>query len=475
MSPRIVAIGFSALFIALVPCRAEEELRCVYSVTEQTDVWPPAENQPFVRKNVEPRRETHSYTMTLGLSSDGFSLVEEQNPESVVYVFRARRIYTLHHDSKTYEDDSLFADLAFRVHELTQRLALGAGLRDPNHPEAPGAPPSKEQGVRSHRFLERFSSETLFSLRLPIGPQEAARSAIEAKQNGSTWEFAHDGDVVAQLIPAAQTFPTAYRRSLMHFLAYTCQIHPEIRNRIVALGALPGTLSFKSVEALSERTTTYKLNTTNVSQDVWKGIPPGYSRQVDRLRPLDRILQRLDARRAAMPPATRETLNAFVDEALARGSILDASLAWLEHHARTGDCADEVQTRIKNTRGEQPQLLDPARTATQEGTERALKELDAIDRSGLKKGYMLDALGGTFLSMLGRLPEADERFGKALEANPFLVNVYVQLGDNFYRSFEMVPAWRCYDAARVIDPRSPHLDAVRILEARFEQDFPENF
>ena len=101
--------------------------------------------------------------------------------------------------------------------------------------------------------------------------------------------------------------------------------------------------------------------------------------------------------------------------------------------------------------------------------------IEAIDRKGLTRGYMIDARAGEILAALGRSAEAEEHWIKALDANPRLIRVYIHLGTSRFRSFDMNDAWRCFDAARRVDPASPLLADITGLEARFANDFPDEF
>ena len=89
------------------------------------------------------------------------------------------------------------------------------------------------------------------------------------------------------------------------------------------------------------------------------------------------------------------------------------------------------------------------------------------DRSaqGLKKGYQLDAYRSFFLAGLGRAADADDCLLKAIEANPHLLNCYQRLGDDHFRAFDTVDAWRCFDAIRRIDPDYFMLKNVKVSSA----------
>ena len=172
----------------------------------------------------------------------------------------------------------------------------------------------------------------------------------------------------------------------------------------------------------------------------------------------------------------RASFERFVDTSLKANHVLDAYLAWYEYNARTGDEAPMIVDRIMAT--ESPQLQDFLKqdvANVAEGAEKKLRELNAIDRAGLTRGHIIDVFRGALLTLVNRPDEANQQFLKALEANPLLTSVYVLLGTNHFRSMATEDAWRCFDAAKRINPASPSLTDVRILETRLERDFPEAF
>ena len=158
-----------------------------------------------------------------------------------------------------------------------------------------------------------------------------------------------------------------------------------------------------------------------------------------------------------------------------RGQVLDAYLGWYAHHARTGDDAPEIADRIRATKSPQLQDLVGPQANDPVSHERRLRELDATDRTGLTFGHVLDVFAGAELTILNRAAEANPRYLKALDTDPTLTSVFVLLGTNHFRALETENAWRCFDAARKINAKSPSLVDVNALEARLEIDFPEAF
>lgn len=540
-NPRAAVHCCAALAVLLVgPAWAEsgpeqgpgagEELRCVFDVTRETSGLPamnlglgdPAAPAAPPRTMPEPKRK-EVFRLTVGLTRD--TMVCEDpggEPEVVAYDFPARRVTEVDRRRRAFRDLSLYAVVALRVNESINRFTFAASLGQ--RPKARGAgtganaPPDPDPAPPDPdlvRCVDRFAVETLFSLRLksvppsPPGTAFLERPTIQTVPGptGKGWHFLHDNDLAVDFVPSDRPVPPDYRRSLRHFLAYRCTIHPEIREKIVDSGLVPERLSYRSIEFFkrTDQTVTLQLASATFGPTRWHGPPARFAPAFDPVNPLDVVLAKAPApgaggrpgadgpavavaaaapagvdRKAGAPatedpPTDRPALNRFVDAELKRGHALEAYLGWCEYIARTGDPSPDMGETIRKAAPPGTLLVSSHPAPTPEGADRQLRDLDAIDRKELAHGYMIDAIAGTILSALGRTVEAEGRWLKALDANPRLVGVYIQLGTNRFRAFQMVDAWRCFDAARRVDPRSPYLADISHLEARFEADFPDEF
>ncbi|MGE3821351.1 MAG: tetratricopeptide repeat protein [Isosphaeraceae bacterium] len=473
------------------PLATAGDLRCVFEVTRETVALPalvwPRDDAPKVPL-APPKRQT--FTLNLGLGRDALVCEEQEQGadapgERIAYDFLARRVTTSRPSARSYRDTSLYAVVAFRVNELINRTAMAASLA-----AAQAGRPADERMPADliGRYVGRFASETLFSLRLPPGPpppkeapflQPPLMLAVD-REVGPGWDFLYNGKAVVQFTPSPRPLPAEFHRTLRHFLAYRCSIHPDARDKILAAGVVPGALTFQytDVGRLVEETVTLTLKVVRDAQDdpVRVGVPKGYEPEVDPARPLDLIVRKLSKRLGEVPRPDREGLARFVGEALKRGDDLDAYLALCEFTAETGDPALDVGAWIKKSESPQVRAFVAAfDKPTPEDLERRIQALESIDRAGLSKGYMIDALCASTLTLLGRTAEAEPRYLKALEANPLLVDAYVTLGTSRFQTFQIEDAWQAFDAARRIDPASPYLSEVKALETRLAADFPDEF
>jgi hypothetical protein len=455
------------------------ELTCVFQMTRETTV----EQAPKAATKATPtagrpapeeaklRRTSETRRTVVGLAKDVVT-VTQQGESSLVHHFPSKRTYVLDLREKSYADVSLFGTVAFRVNELAQRRAMGEGFA------AAGVP--NDPKVRD--ITDQFTAESLFSRRLPQDAGRPDAPTATAVQRGKEWEFTRNGRRFVRFVPSDRAIPAEYRRSWTRFLVIQCSIHPTIRERIVQTGVVPELLEFTYEDGISTGTVTYRLESVNEGPERWDGVPTGFTPKVVPGDRLGRILARLAPPRASANDTLRTQPEAerFVAEALARGSALDAYLGWSEYMALARDDTQsrpvkaDLLAKILATK-DQRVLSLRFKDGTREEAEAILKSIDGIDRSGLKKGYQLDVWRGFVVLGFGRVAEAHDSLLKALEANPYLLNNYRQLGEDHLRSFETVDAWRCFDAIRRVDPGSDLLTEVNELEARYEKEFPDDF
>jgi hypothetical protein len=461
--------AFVAILLTGAAGAVAGELRCVFNVTRQTVRQAAQGAGQLAAIDAESRPNKETRRTVLDLAKDGFAVTRE-GETTMAYHFPTRRMVVLDLREKTYADLSLHGMVASRVNELVRRRALAEQLAAAKMPED-----DPRRGL-----TDPFIAETLFSRRLPQDARRLDATGAEVVHRGKGWEFARGGRRFVRFLPSDHPVPPECRRSWDRFLVHQCSIHPTIRESIVQAGAIPDLLEFSYFDATESCTVTYRLERVGEGPGCHAKVPPGFAPKLvpgDRLGP---ILAKLDPKDSREALRTQASAGQFIDEALARGDALDAYLGWNEFAALVVDDAesraakDAWLARILAKKDPRVSSLRSRRGQPNEA-ESTLKTIDAIDRRGLRKGYQLDVWRGFLLVGLGRIPAANDAFLRALEANPYLLNCYRQLGDDHLKAFESVEAWRCYDAIRRVEPDSPMLAEVKTLEARLEKDFPEDF
>jgi hypothetical protein len=472
-----VRAGGALLTLILVATSSRavaDELTCVFQMTTASVPRgaPGAEHAPGIGQGAAPaapKRTTETRRTIVGLSKDAIT-VTDGAASMIAYHFPSKRMYVLDLREKTYADVSLYGTVAFRINELIQRRAMREGLA------AAGVKLDDAQ----RDATDQFTVESLVSRRLPDDAARADAPTATVGQHGKTLQF-HRGDrrfVVFK--PSAQAMPPEYTKSWTRFLVIQCSIHPTIRQQIVRTGAVPELLEFSYFDSFGSATVTYRLESAGAKPDRWSGVPEGFKPKLVPGDRLGHVLARIDPRAPNNTLRDAKAAEHFIDDNLARGHALDAYLGWIEYSNLADDDAptqDKIQALLAKILAAKDDRVSALRfkQETPNESETIVKAIDRTDRRGLAKGYQLDAWRGLLLVNLGRVDEANNSLLKALEANPFLLNCYRQLGDNYFQAFQTVDAWRCFDAIRQIDAKSHLLKSVIELEARYEKDFPDDF
>jgi hypothetical protein len=361
-----------------------------------------------------------------------------------LYNFDMHRIYFVSDAKKSYSDASLFSDLAFRVNEIRGRAAM---------PEV--------------------DRETLFGVTMP--DKQAGHVAFEKKVEAGTWTFKHGGKDYVTFKPDPRELPHAFQKGYGRFLTYHVPMHPDVRRQIVDTGKLPAKLTTVIPgDATQSANITLELKEAGPMKTlVSTKVPGGYleiqPKELDSLKP----------NKADTIPRVVGDVYAFVKDATARGDLVDVSLALTEWTLMTGEqlSLDAEAMKVFADKGKTDknlQLLHQAES-TISGKEKQLEAVTKLNALPLKKKYVLDVLRGKILAVNGKLPEAIAAAKKAIVANPRMVGAYADLGEYYYKQYQMPIAFEVWDRGASIMPLHPSLKKVKELQARLQHDFPDYF
>ncbi len=442
-------------FLSLVSVRATEWL-LDYDVTEELRIESTDANTP-----AETSRRSFHQSVALAPSH----LVVKDDRQQLIRDFASRRYHLINPATATYDTFSLFAFVDLLEAELANRNALGAGMR------------AADVSAMATQF-SRFDNETNLRLESLPHPQNPAEPVIEETTVESALEFRHDGHLVARFTPSNTALPSDLQPRLASYLAYTFELHPKIRRRIVASSQIPQELRFTSRTGNRFTTTTLRLRSAASSSTNTSLLPPNAA---PANRPDDPVLQLLaHIRRAEQttPPASREETLAFVRSALDANRPLDALLALIEHQLQTGESIGEELRRLRKRFDSDPgcrTYRGAFDQSSKEACEASLAANATLDRSGLARAHMLELQRANHLARLGRAAEARESYLLVLRANPFHAGALHDLGALLARSWDHPKAWLCWDTARRLYPRHPMLKSIAEREQQLLSRYPEFF
>ena len=120
-------------------------------------------------------------------------------------------------------------------------------------------------------------------------------------------------------------------------------------------------------------------------------------------------------------------------------------------------------------------FLGTFRPKNEEQGRRSVAALTRLEPLAGDKAYVVGILRANLESRLGNVETATSLFVAALKANPFLTGVWKDLGDSLDTGYDAADTWRCYEIARLIDPRHSVLAGVTEREASLAKAHPEYF
>jgi hypothetical protein len=380
-------------------------------------------------------------------------LAIRESAVEAIYDFDRREILWVDHDARTVTHSSLFSDVAFRDAEFANRIMLSQVL--------------SKAGVE-HGPFDQTQLEVLFSMKKG-DPGEP----IEMKESGATLSFSVGGTEITTFTPDARALPEVLRQTLGRFLVYCCSLHPDVRRRIGERGHIPASLEYRYRDTPSIFDVDLQLRTARSSANAIS-VPSGFTPQADD-RPLSVLL-----RRVSVSDEAKKSDDDYLQEAKSfreSGHAVDALLTLFEMVLATGvQPVDEIrQVATENREDEQLQTLLTAMRVAGEDPQKALDLNVSIDRDGLQKRHVLKIFQANYQTSLGNGDQAVGLFLDALKVNPYIAGVYKDLGDIYYRQYDMHTAWQCWDAARRVAPNHPMLGDIQNLEQHLQAAYPEFF
>lgn len=419
--------------------------------------------------------EERNFDEKVVFDKDAFSV--DRKGERLTYDFSKKRIRSVDPGKNSYSDSSLYANVAFRINEMRNRKAIRDALK---------AVQVDEQKLND--MCDMVNLSFLFGF---VPPGESSGGEMVESSRDSGLFFSKDGREVAHFVPSSQDIDAAVAATVSRFFMYEVPLHPAVRGRIEASGKYPDELAMNFRNDLGRRrAVVYKLKGVR-SESV--DLSLAQLRKVPRAgSPLKDVYARLDELGRTPPDAVNETI-AFCREAGDRKAYVDVLLAQSEYELQTGTRLRGLLDEFEDDLKRDPDVIKlvtalspPSSLPMALGF---LEGLDTIDRSKLKKGYLIDMFRANLISFIitEKLTKGqtvprdvssetpDKLILKVLKVNPYITAAYKDLGRYYYHNYEMVTAWECWDLARQFYPHHPMLRDIDALESSLEEQAPQFF
>jgi hypothetical protein len=419
-----------------------------FSVTSRVEP-PPGQSQ-------QPSQETFPLVVTLGHQ---FLSIEAKGTRTI-YDFEHYRIRRLNLEARTFEDDSLYVDVGFRVLEFYNRMQLGRAMRSANIDGSSAAV----------KHFDVAQVENLFSL-----TDEKSHTAIDARKDKGATQFLWQEHPLMTVSDRVIPLPPAYQAEYWRFFRYYAGGHPRILDTLASMQGVPQETTVVLSNFKTE-TRTLTLQGIATAPDAPYSLDGFTLVQPDREPYLTLKLVAGDA-----PHELRLRVDSALkdrDAAFARGKYLDAFLAEQEQALSTGDSNPEWLRSVRDTLGADPQVMRVlAALGKHEAAQapRIADELASLRALSPSHVDVLDIFEGNTRLEMHQGPQGTELLLAAVRADPYLTGAWHDLADYYYRSFRMPEAWACLDVARRIAPDAPMLRPANDLEQALRTRNPEFF
>lgn len=440
-------LGIPAVFALLMlqggPAAANVGLRVVYDTTETA---------VSSAESKSPGEEVSRSTLTLRITAN--LLAVREGDEERIYDFASRRVIGLDHAKKQTSDWSLHAMAGFAEAELENRKVM----------------------ARMLEVLGKAGDMADVEIELGMRQDPPAKTRLKEQRRGDLRVFVLNDREVTSFLGADRSVPPSLSPMLTHLYLYAAHVHPLVRAELVKEARLPAKLEY-SWRVFERRTTV----TWNLRELADESFDLAAATAAYPMKPLESegvldLAWRVRTGQAGSPPPNA----AYTDRArrlLDEGRGFEAFLVLFESSLVTGDAPADLMRLSRDRAGSDPRMKAVARALDLENRDPkgALAQLEPLDPVALEGGHVIHVLRANQRLRLQQPNEALKEFGLALKANPFLIGPWLDAGQLYYRGYQTVLGWTCWDAARAAAPGSALLKRVDELEASLRRKHPEYF
>jgi hypothetical protein len=398
-----------------------------------------------------PTDETFPLNVTLGRQ---FLAIEAKDTRTI-YDFDRNRIFVLDLGKKTYQDDSLYSNIGFRVLEFYNRMHLGSAVRAAQI----------ETPIMQPAFVEH-----LFSL-----TDDNSQTVIDnTKQNGET-AFLWQQHALMTVSSKTEKLPPGYQPEYWRFMRYYAAGHPKIYTAMSSIIGVPKKITLVLTD---QKTETRIMSLTGIATpaDAHYSLD-GFALSMPDREPYT-TLKLIAADAAVQVNARAAEALSDRDSALSQGRYLDALLANYEVFFSIGS-RDEAWLRSSGDKLKtDPRVIKLAAALAKHEPAQlpaAADELASLRTETNVRPEIIGLFEGNVRLEMRQINQGEQLLLAAAKKDPYLTSVWHDLADYYYRSFRTPEAWSCMDAARRIAPDHPMLKPLNELEHTLRTKNPEFF
>lgn len=430
--------------------------------------------------------DNYGSTFVIGISEQ-YAYVETE-AGAVIFDFAAEQNLQFDRASHRFTSSSLYAIPAFALYEVQNRMMMIAPMAELLQDESFAA-------QLPLTAVDQFWIESDVGVAMPGAP--APEITIAESADGSI-NYSYDGTIVATAMLADTPLPPDAFELYLVVLRRLTKLHPVILADLAGRGGVLASLTFAqyqfdgmthnpsvSLQNVEERTAPYPLPADAVPHDGDNPLVAGLIADVRLVtaQPDQRFRSDRDYQQAALSAAGKgEWLAAFLtiterhmqfgtdvpcsEQATAPQNCFDMAQHW---DAMSQDAA---LTEFQRTLSADPSV-DPAVL---------VETLNSFDRSTLSNPAIVDLMIANIMSSRiaadpAGAPAAEKLFVSYISSNPYVGSAYSDLGQHYWRQFQLILAWQMFDLARAFGrvPGAPMIENIYEMEQRIRTAAPEYF
>jgi hypothetical protein len=433
----------------------------------------------------EPTQRSSS-SLTLGATTLQYF---DRAGRQVVIDFGRRRRLTVDGKTRTFVDDSLFAEVGLRSAELPNRAFIRGVIEASGGDGSLFAPLMVEHqlaltGEGSTTTIERErptadgpSPRGLRAFFRGKAPSRPAAADIVTEVSGDEIVYRAGAQRLLAHACDGQEGPS---RGLVQFLRYRWGGHPLVLAELSKLTFVPHRLRLHALQpgAFDRGPVTVRARAVRPCDGEWQA--PTDLREVAAFEtedPVDPIL--MEARAAFTPPRrSNDERLAEVGSLIREGDGLTGALRFFELTLEEGaPMPPEIAVALRSTSDERVPALffSMSRQHDEPAARQALAVYSRLRETIAGGSAVLDAFEAEVRMSVREAKEAKALLLRAVTANPRLVGAYKTLGDAYFAAYDAKRAWRCWETARALCPSHPMLAQVSAFEQTLLARYPEYF
>ncbi len=433
-------------------------LDVVSKVSEYHPDKSPVYYPDHIEKSDKTEVKTSEKTSVVILSSNQLSVSDGDS--QTIYDFSKNSITVVNHKQKDFIVTSLYAIPAFKDYERSNRLKLVKF--------------AEEKGFSTLQ-ADPFELETMFG---DDATTKASQKVKKQEEDGS-YSFLYNGEEVATYRLSSNSIGGAVKDTYKKYLIFEHTIHPIIIENISKERVFFSSLSYRNKEETPVlKQSSFSMSNFKDAVSETMKAPENYQEKYA----FDEKLNHVIKLSLTEKENTLDDYLSQMNSLLEQKNYLEASLVFFEYTNHTGGKnIDTYKSTIQRIFSQAPPNVQNLTTTIrkQPTSKEQLIEAIAIIETERKKNtphrYILDIYLANYLDMAGQTEKARALLLEALEENPFLTGAYKDLGDKYFREFDMTNAWSSWDQMRKINPEHPLASSISQFEQQIRQEHPAYF